>query len=382
VAKKKKKKQKLTILVGTRKGAWFLETRDRKGFDISGPHFFGHIVNHLVQDPRKPELLLAGVKTGHLGPTVFRSADFGETWKEASRPPAFPKVEGTGGRTVDKVFWVTPGHASQPGVWFAGTSPHGLFRSDDDGDTWEGVKGFNEHPERPKWSGPDQGGTPDGPTLHSILVDPRDAKRMYLGLSGGGIFTSDDAGTSWRPLNEGVAMDFMPDELKDQPYGHDPHCVQLHPLAPDRLYQQNHCGIYRLDRDKGTRWTRIGDNMPKEIGDIGFPMTLHPHDVDTAWVFPMDGTTVWPRTAIGGKPAVYRTKNAGRTWKRLDDGLPRKQAWLTVKRQCMTADALDPVGVYFGTTSGSVWSSRDEGESWREIASNLPHIYSITVATH
>jgi photosystem II stability/assembly factor-like uncharacterized protein len=155
--------------------------------------------------------------------------------------------------------------------------------------------------------------------------------------------------------------------------------VQLHPLAPDVLYQQNHCGIYRIERP-GTRWERIGDNMPKEVGDIGFPMTLHPRDPDTAWVFPMDGSQVWPRTSPGGKPAVYLTRDAGKSWRRQDAGLPREQAWLTVRRQAMAADARDPVGLYFGTTAGELWASRDEGERWSCIARHLPQIHAVEVA--
>ena len=169
----------------------------------------------------------------------------------------------------------------------------------------------------------------------------------------------------------------MPDP--DPEFGHDPHCVRLHPLAPDLLYQQNHCGIYRMRRPEG-RWVRIGDNMPKEVGDIGFPIVLHPRDPDTAWVFPMDGTDVWPRTSPGGKPAVYVTRDAGERWKRLDRGLPREQAWFTVRRQAMTVDAHDPVGVYFGTTSGEVWGSANEGGEWSCLARHLPLIHAVEAA--
>ncbi|MBI5090499.1 MAG: glycosyl hydrolase, partial [Actinobacteria bacterium] len=152
---------------------------------------------------------------------------------------------------------------------------------------------------------------------------------------------------------------------------------RMHPLMPDRLYQQNHCGIYRLDRP-GERWERIGDNMPREVGDIGFPVELHPRDPDTAWVFPMDGTDVWPRTSPDGRPAVYVTRDAGASWTRLDSGLPRR-GWFTVKRQAMTTDDRDPVGVYFGTTSGEIWGSSDEGATWSRIAEHLPEIYSVEV---
>jgi photosystem II stability/assembly factor-like uncharacterized protein len=149
-------------------------------------------------------------------------------------------------------------------------------------------------------------------------------------------------------------------------------------LHPDRIYQQNHCGIYRMDRPEG-RWVRIGENMPKEVGDIGFPVELHPRDPDVAWVFPMDGTDVWPRTSPEGRPAVYRTRDAGESWTRCDSGLPER-AWFTVKRQAMTADNNDPVGLYFGTTSGEVWASKDEGSSWTCIAAHLPEIYSLEFA--
>ncbi|RPJ59305.1 MAG: glycosyl hydrolase, partial [Acidobacteria bacterium] len=140
--------------------------------------------------------------------------------------------------------------------------------------------------------------------------------------------------------------------------------------------QQNHCGVYRLDRP-GARWERIGKNLPATVGDIGFPMVVHPRDPDTAWVFPMDGTAVWPRTSPGGRPAAYRTQDGGRTWVRQADGFPEQQAWFTVLRQGMTCDREDPVGLYIGTTAGEVWASTDEGEHWRQIASHLPQVLAI-----
>jgi hypothetical protein len=165
-------------------------------------------------------------------------------------------------------------------------------------------------------------------------------------------------------------------------FGHDPHCLRVHPLRPDRLYQQNHCGIYRLDRDSASpnSWVRIGDNMPAEVGDIGFPIELHPRDPDTAWVFPMDGSDVWPRTSPDGKPSVFRTTDAGNSWERQDTGLPAN-AWFTVKRQAMSTDDQDPVGVFFGTTSGEVWASFNEGNTWECLAAHLPEIYSLHVTT-
>jgi photosystem II stability/assembly factor-like uncharacterized protein len=317
-------------------------------------------------------------RTGHLGPTVFRSTDGGRSWKEAQRPPAFPKADdAAAGPAVERTFWLTPGHPSQPGVWYAGTSPHGLFRSEDGGVSWEPVAGFLDYLQVLKTREGFIGSTPGGPLTHSVLVDPRDRTHLYIGLSTGGFFESLDGGSSWKPLNKGVAAYFLP--VKDPEYGHDPHCVALHPAKPDRLYQQNHCGIYRLDRPSEA-WKRIGRAMPKEVGDIGFPIVLHPRDPDTVWVFPMDGTTVWPRTSPGGRPAAYRTRDAGRTWQRQDRGLPPKQALFTVMRQAFTADAFDPVGLYFGTTSGEIWMSPDEGITWRALAAHLPYVLSVTAA--
>jgi photosystem II stability/assembly factor-like uncharacterized protein len=367
------------LLIGSRKGAFILRgDRSRRTWKLSAPILLGNIVHHLVLDPRDGRTMLMAARTGHLGPTIFRSTDFGRSWKEARRPPAFPRAaEGQKGLVVDHVFWLSPGHPSEKGVWYAGSSPPGLFRSDDGGVTWEGVAGFNQHPMRSSWVGEGQQGPPDGATLHSILIDPRDPNHIYLGISAGGFFESLDRGAGWKPLNKGCHADFIP--TPDPEYGHDPHCVRLHPLMPDRLYHQNHCGIYRMERPEG-RWIRIGDNMPKRVGDIGFPIVLHPRDPDTVWVFPMDGTTVWPRVSPDGKPAAYVTRNAGRTWRRQDKGLPESQAWFTVKRQAMAADAHEPVGLYFGTTSGEIWGSRDEGEKWMSLVSHLPEIYSVEVA--
>lgn len=367
----------VSVLIGTRKGAYILRgDKSRRTWKLSDIMFLGQIIHHLVVDPRDGKTILAAARTGHLGPTMYRSTDFGKTWKESERPPAFPKVpEGRTGLVLNHVFWLTPGHASQPGVWYAGSSPQGLFRTEDGGRTWEGVAGFNEHPMRNTWCGGDKDGTPDGPKMHSINIDPRNPKHMYIGMSSGGVFETTDGGSDWKPLNKGCAADFLP--VPDPEFGHDPHSVSLHPLMPDRLYQQNHCGIYRMERPEGA-WIRIGNNMPKKVGDIGFPIVLHPRDPDTVWVFPMDGTGVWPRTSPEGKPAGYVTRNAGKTWKRLDTGLP-KPAWFTVKRQAMASDRHDPVGLYLGTTSGELWASRNEGAKWTCLANHLPEIYSVEV---
>lgn len=370
------KSKKITLMVGTRKGFFFLRgDADRATWSISEPIFLGHIVYHVVSDPHDGAVIVMGAKTGHLGPTVLRSADTGKTWRESTKPPAFAKLPAEEkGRAVENVFWISPGHATEPGVWYAGTSPPGLFRSEDNGDTWEPVSGFNEHSMYGEWmkSGP----TPGGQMVHSVRIDPRDAKHIYLGVSVGGVFESIDGGADWKPLNSGCAADFSPDP--DIAFGHDPHCLIMHALDPDRLYQQNHCGIYSMDRPSN-RWVRIGDNMPKEVGDIGFPIVAHPRNPECVWVFPMDGTDVWPRTSPGGKPATFVSRDGGKTWKRQSKGLPSRDAYFTVKRQAMTSDLREPVGIYFGTSGGEVWGSSNEGESWKCLVRYLPEIYSLTL---
>ena len=368
----------LRILVATRKGLFALGAdRGRRKWSMSGPDFLGQIVNHAVLDPRDGRTALAAVRAGHLGPTVYRSEDAGRSWKESEKPPAFEKAApGEKGHAVSHVFWLTPGPASEPGRWYAGTSPQGLFASDDAGRTWRGVSGFNAHPQRLTWIGGLQEAPPDGGTLHSIQFDPANPRHLYIGMSAGGVFESFDDGATWSPFNRGCAADFLPDP--DAEYGHDVHCLRVHPLSGE-AYQQNHCGIYRLDRERA-RWERIGRAMPRKIGDVGFPLVLHPRDPKTLWVFPMDGGTVWPRVPIDGKPAVYGSRDAGASWKRLDAGLPRAQAWYTVKRQAMCADPLDPVGLYFGTTGGEVWASFDEGRTWSCLCLHLPHVYSVEAA--
>ena len=371
--------QRVLLMVATRKGAWLYHSdAARKTWRAEGPHFLGHVISHLVLDPRDGRTLLAAAKTGHLGPTVFRSTDYGRTWKEAARPPAFAKAaDGAKGRAVDHNFWLTPGPAGEPDTWYAGTSPQGLFRSDDGGVTWELFSSINDDPQYRQWMGTVQDGTPDGPKLHSIIVDPRDSAHLYFAMSGGGVHESVDGGRNWTPLLKG--LDVVEGFDRANPTFHDPHCVRLCPSNPDRLYQQNHCGIYRLDRPSDT-WVRIGRNMPKRVGDIGFPLVVHPRDDNAVWVLPMDGTTVWPRTSPDGKPAVYATRNGGKTWQRLDAGLPANQAWWTVKRQAMTGDTQNPVGLYFGTTSGELWMSRDEGRKWNCIAPHRPEIYAVEAA--
>jgi hypothetical protein len=373
-------RQSVSLNVATIKGAFILQgDGGGRAWSLTGPHFLGSETNHLVLDPRDRTTLLLAARTGHLGPTVFRSRDSAGTWQEARQPPAFPKApEGASGPVVQRTFFLAPGHAGQPGVWWAGTVPHALFRSEDGGATWEHQKEFSRYVAGLKESKPANiGETPGGAITHSILIDPRDADHMYVSLSTGGFFETTDAGRGWKPMNAGSSADFLPDKFPD--YGQDPHCVVMSPSNPDRIYQQNHCGVYRLDRP-GIQWQRIGRNLPASVGDIGFPVVVHPRNQDVLWVFPMDGTDVWPRTSPEGKPAVFCSRNGGASWTRQARGFPASNGWFTVFRQAMKSDSQDPVGLYLGTTAGEIWAGRDEGTSWKLVASHLPRILSLEVA--
>ncbi|HEY6040762.1 MAG TPA: glycosyl hydrolase [Anaerolineae bacterium] len=386
MAVRKKPTQKATtgkvgLLVGTRKGAFILQSdRTRRKWKIAPGIMIGAIVHHMVLDPRDKKTILMCASTGHLGPTIFRSLDLGRTWTEAKQPPAFPKApEGEKGRVVHHNFWLSPGHASEPNVWYVGTSPQGLFRSEDGGVTWEGVKGLNEDPNFLEWKNPDEEGNapPGGATLHSVMIDPRDARHMYLALSGGGFFESNDKGANWHPLGKGMLSSFLP--VPDAEVGHDVHLARMHPLYPDRLWQQSHEGVYRMDRPEGV-WVDVGKNLPKRVSPHSYPIAVHPRNPDQAWLFPLDGGFPLGRVSPDGKPATYTTKNAGKTWQRQEKGFPKSNGWFTVRRQAMITDTHDPVGVYLGTTGGELWVSVNEGESWKPIALHLPEIYSVEVA--
>ena len=363
------------LLIATRKGAFFLNSAPQGlPWSVTGPFLLGAAVNHMVLDPRDGKTLLMAAHPGHLGPTIYHSTDNGQTWTEASAPPAFSKKD-EGGETVRFTFWLSPGHASQPGVWYAGTCPPALFRSNDGGVTWEGVSGFNDHPMRKAWAGiGDEFEIPGGNILHSIQIDPRDPRHMYFGISAGGVFETTDQGETWQPLNKGIVSYFLPEPEAE--FGHDPHALRIHPQEPDLLMMQTHVGIYRMEREEAC-WERVGVTMPEDVGDIGFPIVLHPRDPNTAWVFPMDGTDIWPRTSPNGKPAVYCTRDRGGSWTRLDAGFPREHGYFTVKRQSMTCDGGDPLSLYLGTTGGQVWGSRDEGQSWKLLADGLPEILAV-----
>lgn len=368
------------VAIATKKGAFIL-TGDKKTWKLSEPILFGEIVYHMVPDPRDKQKILIATKTGHLGPTVYRSDDAGKTWKESSHPPRFPKAkESEQGKTVNFVFWLSPSNSEEPNVWYAGTSPQGLFRSDDGGDNWFPVEGFNNN-SFIKEVTKDQVGPPiypnNGPLLHSINIDPKNKNHICLALSAGGSFETKDGCKTWRAFNKNVLADFQPEPYPE--WGQCVHNMQMHPLNSNLFYQQNHCGVYKINLATDEQWTRIGNNLPKEIGDWGFALILHPRDENKLWVFPLDGTDKGARTSIGGKPALYHSKDGGQSWIRQDKGFPEENAFFTVLRQATTQDSQDPLGLYVGTRSGEVWASFDEGKSWQCIVDHLSDVFSLKV---
>jgi photosystem II stability/assembly factor-like uncharacterized protein len=347
----------LALLVGTRKGAFVVAgDADRREWHVRGPFCETWPVHHLNWDARRGALL-AGAGSPWYGAAVWRSTDLGETWTHSSEGLSY----GDDGPKLESVWNVTPvGDAI-----YAGVQPAGLFRSDDQGETWTHVAGLREHPSRPEWQ-PGAGGL----ILHSIVADPRDASHMWVAISAVGTFETRDGGKTWETRNRGVRADFVPGPAPE--FGQCVHKLVLHPARPDVLYQQNHCGVYRSD-DGSATWTEITGSLPS---DFGFPMAVHPQDPRTVYVIPLNGADKG-RHMPDGRAAVWRSRDEGGTWQRLDRGLPTHDAYVGVLREAMATDALEPAGIYFGTSTGQLFGSHDEGDSWNLIADFLPSIWSV-----
>lgn len=368
------------VFVGTRKGAFTIQVdARRRSFEPEEPCHLGWTCFHVVPDPRQSSTVLAAATSPEGRPTVLVSTDGGRSWTESYEPPRFAEEETEGERPdgegflreVSQVFWLSPGHPWQPGTWYAGTSPHGLFVSRDNGLTWAPIQGLHGHPDFDRWTSPDTDRTPDGPKLHSVLVDPRDPDHLYAALSSGGVLETSDGGETWAALPPEI-----PGVLSD------PHSLAMAPTNPDRLWMQSHGGVFRFDADLDRVWHRVGqraEGAGDERDDAGFPIVVHPADPDCAWTFPMDGSEAWTRMPPGGRPAVRRTVDGGRSWEDQAKGLPKDGAWWTVKRQCMAVDGCDPLGIVFGTSTGEVWASMDEGRKWSLVARGLPHVYSVEI---
>ncbi|MCI0393706.1 MAG: exo-alpha-sialidase [Chloroflexi bacterium] len=351
-------------LVGTRKGAFIFESdEDRRTWQVHGPHFPGWSVHHLVHDARSGTLF-AALDHAVYGSNVHRSADLGKSW-EMAEGPSFPEGDE---RTVKRVWHIRPGHASQPGVVWAGADPGALFRSEDNGKSWSSVDGLNNHPTRENWF-PGAGGM----MVHTIIQDPNNPDRLFVAISAAGVFRSDDGGQSWQPKNKGVRADFLPDKYPE--VGQCCHHLVMSPADPNVLFQQNHCGVYR-SRDGGDNWEDIGTGrLP---ATFGFPMAVHPRHGHTIYVVPQVSDEY--RFTPDGRFRVYRSSDGGEHWEGLTNGLPQDNAYLNVFREAMATDACDPAGVYVGTGTGQLFFSRDGGENWEALTQTLPPIYAVSTA--
>jgi hypothetical protein len=346
------------LLVGTPKGAFLLESdAARTRWDIRGPFCEGWPIHDLIVDPANGALLAAGGSPWY-GPAVFRSEDLGATWSHSSVGLTY----GDDGPAIKTTWSLAVGPDD---TVYAGVEPAGLFRSVDGGVSWAHVDGLTNHPTRPGWQ-PGNGGL----ILHTIVPHPTDAARVWVGISAVGVFETRDGGASWEPRNAGVRAGFLPD-----PHPVTGQCVHKFAAAagqPETLYQQNHCGVYRTD-DGGQHWDEITAGLP---GEFGFPLVTDPRDPDTAWVIPLNGDDQG-RYMPGASAAVWRTHDRGATWIRAGNGLPQRHAYLSVLREAMARDTLDPVGIAFGTGTGQLWHSTDGGVNWTMITGDLPAIWSV-----
>lgn len=376
----------VTLLIGTTKGAFILSgTGDRDHWRVSGPHCGGWPINHVIGDPATGRIW-AGGGNDWFGAGVWCSVDGGAAWTlsklstgqmddwaasdaEMAAMIGWTPVDTPFGKEVAAVWSLC--HVG--GMLHAGTRPATLVRSVDGGGTWERVQGLSDHPSRDSWQ---PGGA--GLTLHTILADPEAPGRMWLGISAAGVFATEDGGATWERRNrlsnaEACIHHDHPAAPRDGEAGHCVHNM-VRARGRDLLYQQNHHGVFRSP-DGGRTWTDITEGLPSTFG---FPIAVHPRDPDMLWVLPLNGDMAG-RFPPDAHARVWKSTDAGATWGPRDRGLPVKDCFFTVLRQAMAVDRRTPAGVYFGTNTGSVFASRDEGECWSEIARHLPTVLSVEV---
>ena len=351
--------ERVFVLLGTKKGAFILESDPaRQNWSLRGPFCETWPINHVIADPVDGTLFAAGGNEW-FGPAVWRSRDLGHSWSHSSDGLAYPA-----GEEAIKSVWSL---ARRDGRLLAGVQPAGLFSSEDDGQTWTPVAGLRAHPTAAQWQ---PGGA--GLILHSIVTDPRDPGRIWVGISAAGVFCTEDGGQTWAPRNTGTRCDYLPEAERYPEFGQCVHCLVMAPGRPDRLYQQNHCGMYRSD-DGGRHWQSVEAGLPSSFG---FPAVAHPRDEATLFLFPLNGD-IAGRYAPDSQAAVWRTRDGGAGWQALRKGLPQSNAFFGVLRQAMAADRLEPAGIYAGTNTGTLFASADEGDSWTDIAHHLPPILSV-----
>ncbi len=348
------------LLAGTKKGLFIFTTDDRLAWRMLGPFLPGKEITHAMFDPRTGQIF-ATVNDSWFGCEIMRSSDLGETWTGAELNPAFAENSGL---KLERIWHLEPGLTSEPNVLYAGVAPAALFRTADGGKTWHEVTGLTAHPTRKDWH-PGAGGL----CLHSIVVDEREPRRLFVAISAVGVFRSEDGGTTWCTANRGTRAEFVPGDDKYPDHGQ---CVHKLLLSADGkiLFQQNHCGVYRSE-DGGVKWTEITKGLPS---DFGFPLALHPREPKTLYVLPLKSGEY--RCPPDNKLRVFRSRDAGATWEALSKGLPEGESFCSSYREGMASDSGTPAGIYFGTNTGKLFGTTDEGDSWQLVADNLPPIFS------
>ncbi|HYO34027.1 MAG TPA: exo-alpha-sialidase [Nocardioidaceae bacterium] len=364
------------VLVGTRKGAFVLTADGKRDkWDVSGPHFAGWEVYHVAGSPADPSRLYASQSTGWFGQLIQRSDDGGKSWEQMGNAFEYEGVPGThqwyDGTPHPWEFarvWHLEPSLSDPDTVFAGVEDAALFRSTDGGREWSELSGLRTHSSAPSWQ-PGAGGM----CLHTIVLDPSDPNRMFIAISAAGVFRTDDAGQTWRPVNRGLLSQGIPDP--DSEVGHCVHRLAMHPSKPEVLFMQKHWDVMRTD-DAGESWHEISGNLPT---DFGFVIDVHPHEPETIYVVPIESDS--EHYPPEGKLRVYRSRTGGNEWEPLTNGLPQANCYVNVLRDAMAVDTLDSSGVYVGTTGGQVYASPDAGDSWSPIVRDLPAVLSVEVQT-
>jgi photosystem II stability/assembly factor-like uncharacterized protein len=358
------------LLVGTMKGAFlFRSNAQRANWEEAGPYFPGRSIYAMAHDGRKGRnRLWAAVNSSFWGSFLSSSNDFGKTWSD---PETYNIKFPEGGDVSLKQIWqIAEGHPGEADTLYCGVEPAALFKSSDAGETWSLQRGLFDHPHRTQWM-PGGGGL----CLHTILPDPSNPERMHVAISTGGVYRTDDGGKNWQPRNKGICARFLPPDQQYPEWGQCVHKVVSHSSNPKRMFLQHHWGVYRSD-DAGDSWQDIGKGLPS---DFGFAMEIDPHDANTVYIIPIESDEF--RCTPEAKLRVYRTKNSGESWEPLTKGLPQEDAFETILRDNMKADANDPTGLYFGTRNGKLFGSRDGGDSWTMIREGLPAITCVKTAT-
>lgn len=352
------------LMIGTMKGVFLLASDAKRAkWTMTGPHCAGQSAYSLFFDGRKGRTrILAGLKDWHFGAIIATSDDFGGSWNVPQESAVkFPKKTKA---SLANIWQITAGSPGDDDRLYAGVEPASLWESSDAGASWSLVKGLYDHPHRKQWM-PGGGGL----ALHTILVHPKDRQKMIVAVSAGGVYRTADGGATWAAANKGIRAEFMPDKFPE--FGQCVHKIAAHPKKPERLFLQNHWGLYRSD-DAGGSWKDVANGVPS---DFGFGMAAHPHDPNTVYIVPLESDGF--RCVPTAKLRVYRTQNAGKSWEPLTKGLPQKNAYETVLRDGLCTDVLNPAGVYLGTRSGKVFASASEGASWKCIAETLPPVVCV-----